>query len=59
MPEYQTAWNSNNQGIKETVTKNNQTGKTSQQGGGPHGQGWLNRKLRLRVDCGLWQGFLQ
>ena len=28
MPENQTAWNSNNQGIKETVNQTNQTGKT-------------------------------
>ena len=27
VPENQTAWNSNNNGIKETVKKNNQTGK--------------------------------
>ena len=27
MPENQTAWNSNNHGIKETVKQNSQTGK--------------------------------
>ena len=29
MPENQTAWNSDNQGIKETVNQTNQTGKTA------------------------------
>ena len=29
-PENQTAWNSNNQGIKETVRQNNQTGAPRQ-----------------------------
>ena len=30
MPENQTAWNSNNQGIKERVNQNNQTGALRQ-----------------------------
>ena len=53
--EIKTAWNSDNQGIKETVNKNQLTGKNPQRGGGPLWQGWLNRKLRLSTDCGLWQ----
>ena len=31
MPENQTAWNFDNQGMKETVSKTNQTGKTGGQ----------------------------
>ena len=53
MPENQTAWNSDNQGIKETVKQNNQTSKNAWWGGGPGGQGWLKVKLSLRIDCGL------
>ena len=48
MPENQTAWNSNNQGIKETVNQPNQTGKT----GG-------NREPSVRlgtVQAGLAEG---
>ena len=30
VPENQTAWNSDNQGIKETVNQNNQTGKAAE-----------------------------
>ena len=29
VPENQTAWNSNNQGIKEKINQNNQTGKAA------------------------------
>ena len=32
MPENQTAWNSDNQGIKETVNQTKQTGKMGGQG---------------------------
>ena len=31
-------------------------GENLLQGGRPWGQGWLNRKLRLRADCGLQWG---
>ena len=46
MLENQTAWNSDNQGIKETVNQNNQTGKAAdrenlRQGCRLHGRGWL------------------
>ena len=47
VPENETAWNSDNQRIKETVNQNNQTGKNRGQGGGPREQGWLKGKLRL------------
>ena len=58
MPENQTAWNSDSQGIKETVNQTNQTGRREQkggwtelgQGGGLCRWGWLNGKLRLRAD---------
>ena len=48
-PENQTAWNSDNQGIEETVNHTNQTGRgvdreNLRQGGGPRGQCWLNGK---------------
>ena len=47
-PENQTAWNSNNQGIKENINQNNQTGKAADQAGGAD----LRGKLRLRAHCG-------
>ena len=31
MPENQTSWNSDNQGVKETVNQTNQTSKTGRQ----------------------------
>ena len=50
VPENQTAWNSNNKGIKEKINQNNQTGKEADGVGKsekprhhsrPWGQGWL------------------
>ena len=58
VPENQTARNSDNQGIKETVNQTNQTSKTGRQKE-PAARQWtvqvglLDRKLGLRVDCGL------
>ena len=51
MPENQTAWNSDNQGIKEKVNQNNQTGKNPWRGGRLHGQGWQNGK---QTQSWLW-----
>ena len=50
MPENQTAWNSNNQGIKETVNQPRQTGRVAdrenlQQGDGPSGWGSLRETV--------------
>ena len=38
MPENQAAWNSDNQGIKETVNQTNQTGKMGRQMEGTRGK---------------------
>ena len=68
----QTAWNSDNQGIKEKINQNNQTGKVADwadlvggsaqknrgKAGCGEGRGWLKVKLNLRADYGLWQGLL-
>ena len=51
----QTAGNSDNQGIKEKVNQNYQTGKNPPQDSRPCGWDWLKAKLRLKADCGLWQ----
>ena len=39
VPENQTAWCSDNQGIKETVKQNNKTGKTLRLDSGPRRRG--------------------
>ena len=49
----QTAWNSDNQRIKETV--NQQPDENLRWDSGLWGQDWLNGKLRLRADCELWR----
>ena len=64
VPENQTPWNSNSQGIKETVDQTNQTGRRETRETGrwrgpaarprPLEWVWLNGKLRLRADYGLW-----
>ena len=59
MPENQTAWNSDNQGIKEIVNQTNQTGKTGGQRELEARQrtvwaGLAERETGLRADCGLW-----
>ena len=68
-PENQTAWNLNNQGIKEKISQKNKTGTRTdsekpRRRGGPWGQGWLpslagfmgGADLRgLRGGCGLLQ----
>ena len=51
VPENQTAWNYDNQGVKETFTQTSRRGRDrqpseqeAQQGGGPHrrgGAGWM------------------
>ena len=43
VPENQAAWNSDNQGIKEKINQNNQTGKAAELAG------WLRKTA---VDCG-------
>ena len=47
MPENQTAWNSNNQGIKETVNQTNQTSKTGR---------WREPEVRWQT---LWAGLAE
>ena len=54
--------------LKKKINQNKQTSKVAvhrqaareklQWGGRLGGWGWLNGKLRLRVDCGLWRGLL-
>ena len=61
MPENQTAWNSDNQGIKEIVNQTNQTGRRESgsqvggenpwQGHGPRGQSSLKG---LPGEAGSW-----
>ena len=42
---------------RATRTVRQAYGEKWRQGSGPHGQGGLNRKLRLRADCGLRRGW--
>ena len=44
---------------RATRTVRQAYGENWRQGSGPHGQGGLNRKLRLRADCGLRLGLPQ
>ena len=58
MQENQASWNSDNQGIKETVSYPKQPSKRVDrenpwQGGGLSEQSWLKAKLGFRADCGL------
>ena len=61
VPENQTAWKSNNHGIKETVKQNNQTGKVGGrenplQGGQPCGWVWLPTGLAAARWCAVQEG---
>ena len=48
VPENQTAWNSNNQGIKEKGHQNNQTSKVAE------GVGQLRKNHHLRGGASCW-----
>ena len=58
-PENQTAWNSDNQGIKEKINQNNQTGSAAmQQGGSPCPSKHLRPRplttYQVRQDKEIW-----